>query len=386
MKFSKKNMFFILYLIVGISDINAQVPENISIHGFGGWAAGFSDNNNVFVFATEDGEYNNYHFALNLAAQPSDKLSIFTQLCWSRDIYEKEVHLDYMFAQYMLSSSLKFRIGNLLSPFGLYSEIYDVGTLRPFYLLPVGMYNGPGLFPQSYVGLGITGEFLISKNWEINYDFVAGEMELPEFKLEIPTGFDPITGLPIIEKSNVLVIGREMAGAKVSFIAPLIGLKFGLSYMNFDLYSIKNNEPRQQSDEYKNNRQNMISGHLEYITDKVTIRSEMYQVTDVSKAEGGYIEAAYQFYKNWQIAANYDWFENKTESLAEKTIIKSLLNHKSIGLGLNYWFNPNFVFKAGFYKIDDHGFAQPELLYETFFTGDLKKKTTVVIIGTQFSF
>ncbi len=386
MKFSRRHLFFILYLLLGITNMSAQVSENISIHGFGNWAAGFSDNNNIFVFATEDGEYNNYYLALNLAAQPADKLSIFTQFCWERDKNEKKVHLDYVFAQYMLSSRLKFRVGNMKSPFGLYSEIYDVGTLRPFYLLPAGMYNSPGMFPQSYVGLGITGEFLISKNWEVSYDFVTGEIEFHEFIIETPSGFDPVTHQPIMQKENLQPIGREMAGVKISLNSPFSGLMFGFSILNFASYSIKNGETRQQGDEYKNVRQNLMSGFLEYQAEKITIRSEIYRINSVSKVAGGYFEASYMLNNNWQVAVDYDWFENKTESVLKRIFAKSMVKHKNVGLSLNYWFNPNFVCKAGFYRIDGNEFARPDMVHEAFFAGELKEKTNVMIIGTQFSF
>ena len=39
-------------------------------------------------------------------------------------------------------------------PFGNYTEIYDVGTLRPFYHLPQATYGPTGQIAESYDGIG----------------------------------------------------------------------------------------------------------------------------------------------------------------------------------------------------------------------------------------
>jgi hypothetical protein len=386
MKLLRTYGLFISFLFIGFTNLHAQEMEKLLIHGFGGWATGFSNNSNRFIFSSEDGEYNNYYFSMNITAQPAENLSIHSQLFWSRELNESMVDLDYMFAQYSFFSQLRFRIGKIKSPLGLYSEIYDVGTLRPFYLLPVGMYNGPGMFPKSYVGFGFTGEFLIGDNWTLNYDLIAGEIDFQNFNLEIPTGFDPITHMPIMGKVDFTPIGREMAGFKISVNTPLNGLNFGLAYLNFDPYFFKNNGPRERDEVNVNDRLNMVAGHLDYLTDNISLRSEIYHVAKDMEITGGYFEAAYIFFQKWQFAASYDWFKNETESTQSQTLVNSIMDHKNIGLGFNYWFNLNLVFKIGYYQIEGNGFAQPVLLHETFFAGNLKEKTKVVIIGTQFSF
>ncbi len=390
----KFQIVLILVVLFSTNILHAQLAEKISIHGFGGWAAGSTDNSNMYLLSSKDVEYSNYNFSLNIAAQPTEKFSIHSQLFWSREKYKQKDGLDYMFAQYYYSLLLTFRIGKVKSPMGLYSEIYDVGTLRPFYLLPVGMYNGPGMFPKSYIGLGITGGFTLSDTWEINYDFISGEMEFPEFRVDMPV-FDPVTGMPSFDPATMIPetksvdskpIGREVIGVKVSVNSPLLGLNLGLAYMSLDPSISLNDGIQKRIEATISNRLNIVVGHFEYQTDKFSFRSEMYKLSKDIEIMGGYFETSYRFFNNWQLALDYDWFASKKKGIFEKLDVSSSFDHKSIGMGLNYWFNPNLVLKGSVYMIKGNAFAQPEQLLETYFAGNLKEKTNAIIIGTQFSF
>ena len=57
-------------------------------------------------------------------------------------------------------------------------------------------------------------------------------------------------------------------------------------------------------------------------------------------------------------------------------------------MGLNYWWNPNFVFKLSFHHVDGNRFAGPDLqeLAQAVASGTLQKKTNLVLFGAQFSF
>jgi len=384
MRLIAKTMTFIMLIFIMSS--YAQVGENISIHGFGGWAYGQTDNDNIFNFATKDGEYNNYYFSLNLTAQPAENLTINSQVYWGQARHEQKMDLDYIFAQYNYLPELSFRLGKVKSPFGLYAETYDVGTLRPFYLLPQGMYQS--IFPKSYVGLGITGEYEVAEEWNLAYDVIAGEMEMNGFYVEIPSEFDYSMGFPVpinFEKIHMTPVGREVVGAKVSLSPPVDGLNIGLSYMNFKFNMRRDGGEREES--FTKNSHYIASGHLEFVTDDISFKSELYQIGKETETTGGYFEAAYTLFNHWQLAASYDWYENTTESTVSRTPHKPALEHKSTALGLNYWFNPNLVLKANYYMIEGNAFAQPALIAMDMMQGKtIEEKTNALIIGTQFSF
>jgi hypothetical protein len=351
----------------------------VAIHGFGGWAAGKIDNDNNFLLATKDWELNNYYFSLNLTAQPAENVSINAQMFWGQQRHDQMLDLDYIFAQYFVSPELIIRLGKVKSPFGLYAEIYDVGTLRPFYLLPVGMYRG--MFPKSYVGLGITGEYEINPDLSIVYDLVGGEMAVNGFDIEIPE-LDFSQMPPVISgynKMHMTPVMREVIGANVDILPMVEGLKAGVSFMTFKFNMRRDGGAREEA--ALANRHWMVTPHLEFLYDNISLRAEAYFMRDSTVVDGGYVEAAYTLYDHWQVAASYDFYENKTPSTAALTP-KNLLKHSSVGLGLNYWFNPNLVLKANYYMITDNAFAQPDIASGK----TLAEKTKALIIGTQFSF
>ena len=373
----------VMVIMVVFGSTHAQTLDWLKIHGFGGWAYAKTNGNN-FLIGNEDGNWRTSQFALNLTANPYSKLSINTQLFLQSGLQQDDIELDYVFGEWAFVDAFRLRIGKIKSPIGLYSEIYDVGTLRPFYMLPVGMYYGPGLFPKSYVGLGATGNIVLNEKFEFQYDLLFGEMDFQTFKLEMPIGFNPITG-PVMGKVNFTPIGREVIGGKITVLPIIQGLKIGFSYLNMDIWTSRDGGPLQRDDTIQN-RVYITSGHFEYLTDFISLRSELYAINEDVKTHGGYIEAAVMFLKNWQAGVSYDWYENTTESSVERTMVKSLMDHSSIGLTLNYWVNPNLVLKASYYRVDGNGFAQPDWIHENYFAGTLEEKTNVFIAGTQFSF
>ena len=147
-----------LALALETGTAHAQTPDRYSLQGFGGWAfTDLSRDGRWAEAATKDGEFGNYNFALNFAAQPWNKLSLRTQGFGGHNLRGQRLSLDYGFAEYAHSPALKLRAGKVLTPFGLYSEIYDVGTLRPFYYLPQFYQGRLGLIPKAYLGGGVTG-------------------------------------------------------------------------------------------------------------------------------------------------------------------------------------------------------------------------------------
>jgi hypothetical protein len=76
-----------LALALGAGTARAQSPERFSVQGFGGWAfADMAKDGRWGEIASKDGEYGNYNFAMNLAAQPADKLSIRSQAYWGQNL------------------------------------------------------------------------------------------------------------------------------------------------------------------------------------------------------------------------------------------------------------------------------------------------------------
>ena len=132
-----------LLLSAGISA--AASIGRVDIHGFGGWAYGKTSNKNQYLRGDENGNYDNVNFSLNINANPYESFFVYVQTGFNEEFGEKEVLLDYAFAEWRLSNLFMLRAGKVKAPFMIYTEIYDVGMLRPFYSLASGIYRQSGL-------------------------------------------------------------------------------------------------------------------------------------------------------------------------------------------------------------------------------------------------
>ncbi len=356
---------------------DAQQSGGVTIHGFGGWAAGYTDNANDFAsVATEKGQLDNYNFALNLTAELKDGIEIHAQACWQSDIEGESVELDYIFAQYAFSSHAAIRVGKVKNPLGLYTEILDVGTLRPFYLVSQARYDG---IPPSYLGIGGSGR-IRSGRWELEVDAFVGQQGYNPIKTEFVVGVNPQTSAPIVASVEVLSEGRDMLGGRANLHTPIPGLMLGSSASTSRLYT---GVVGQELAETVDKRLTRLSAHVEYLRDNLTFRSEYAHGSGRAEFDSFYAELGYKITPQLQVAGMYDWADRTRPDLLS---FSQLTEHSAFGLGLNCWPDPRIAFKLDYYRIRGNLFARPASALDAAVSGTLEKTTSVVIVGTQFSF
>jgi len=364
----------------------AQDAERYSLRGFGGWAFGDTNNDNTYGYvASGPGEWNNYYFALNVAAQPMQKVSIRAQAFWGEDLRGKRLTLDYVFAQWAHSPAFKFRVGKSPMPFGIYTEVYDVGTVRPFYLLPQ-FYEGPlGLIPKAYAGVGLNGTLSVSDDWEIQYDAFGGEIRFEPFSTDTIAGFDPETQLPIIDTIDSQLVGRKMVGGRLLLASPLKGFDIGGTV--FHSGEIKQRVEDGPLQDYSvTDKATFVNARAQYQKDAFAARTEWFAaLADDADVKSVYVEASYKLGKHWQLAGQY---ENSKIVLnpGDESVPEPIRRHESFGLALNYWVSPEFVLKLNGYTIDGNMITRPDLAGLRAVLGTIDESTTVVVIGAQFSF
>ncbi len=64
-------------------------------------------------------------------------------------------------------------------------------------------------------------------------------------------------------------------------------------------------------------------------------------------------------------------------------------NIKILALGLNYWMNPNLVFKLSYHIVEGNRFALPMDVADylaAYQKGSFDETTHLIVFGTQFSF
>lgn len=365
------SIFAIIFVWAANGD--AQITDTVAIHGFGGWAYGKTDNENQYLVGNEEGNYDNINFSLNFSATPYEKLSLYIQTGYTESRDENDVGLDYAFAEWYFSDKLIFRAGKVKAPFMLYTEVYDVGTIRPFFSLPQGVYRQ--IATEAYKGVGITGAFHVKDGWEFQYDVYGGKLSL------LP---NPVINIEELQFDSVEPIGNDLFGGRLTVQTPFTGLYAALS-----AYTSKFEFGQERSS--LDDRYVLIGASVEYLSDRLRICSEYLTQKESPKATADvvYAEAAYKFTDHWQAVARYEFADFETDGPSSRYSPQSVLEHKEIALGINYWLNPNLAFKLSYHMVDGNRLAIPEKIedyLESIQTGSFEEKTNLILVGTQFSF
>lgn len=375
----------LLALVLQAGTAHAQAPSRYSLRGFGGAAfADLSSNGRWAEAATKDGEIENYDLALTLAAQPWSKLGVRAQGYVGHNLRGQKYSLDYGFAEYAHSPAFRLRGGKVLTPFGLYSEIYDVGTLRPFYYLPQFYQGRLGLIPKAYLGGGVTGITPIGGDWELVYDAFGGEIRFAEFTTAQLTGVDRATRLPIIAEYDAQLVGSKMVGGRVLLASPARGLDVGGSV--FYIGDLKQQTDTGRVPFVTGPDATFVNGRLQYQRGGFVGRAELFEVyTDRADVESYYVEVSQRFLKHFQVALQY---ENSGITLlpGDNSLPPPLREHESLGMALNFWVNPQLVIKLNAYRVEGNLLNRPRGAIVSYLTGTLDSRTDVFVLGTQFSF
>ena len=119
-----------------------------------------------------------------------EKLSIVAQIRGEAVNGDDNFELDYAFAGWSFSDALELRIGRVKHPYGIYGEIFDVGTLRPLYQLARSVYGPVGFTARAYNGVGLSGWLDWDSGWALQYDVYYGQIE-GDFELNGLLSQDP---------------------------------------------------------------------------------------------------------------------------------------------------------------------------------------------------
>jgi hypothetical protein len=394
MKKLKTLFIMITILVIGMVPSHAQEAGNVTIHGFGSWGYGNTDGPR-YLYGDDEGQYDHAQFYLNINANVAEKLTIISQFGFEQSAHGIQYDFDYAFAEYSFSDQLKLRVGKVKHAFGIYGELLNVGTIRPFMTLAQGIYGPAGFVGKGLNGIALTGSFNTRTNWEIRYDFYYGQLktylEMPAiltfFFTQDPNALND--GMVAYDKD---IVG--LTGGRVSISTPIDGLNFGFSgYTGKDKSGVEGVGS-------VSGDQTAYGTHLEYLSSTLWIRSEyihLIQNAETGEAQNSetvtdcfYLEAAIKLFDNWQVAVRYDWSESSITDLEIDLLprfFQEYQKHKDIVLGLNYWFSPNLVVKASYHMVEGINFAWPHFDDPmAVLMGEFDNESTLFQIGAQFSF
>jgi hypothetical protein len=345
----------------------------VQLHGFGGWVYGRT-NDNVYLAGTPEGDYRLVRMAASLSKSVDDHLSIHVQGEVEENEDVTDVQLSYAFADYFVSDRLSFRIGQVKHPFGIYNEVFAVGTVRPFLDLPQAFYGPVGFAGESYKGVGISGNVELQE-WNVAYDVYGGGQDL--LKFAAPEEYYLGNPLQNVSKETERQSTRDVIGGRLVVRTPIAGFSIGGSSYTGTL-----NEPAA-------NHRTVVAGQIGYRTNVWTLESEIAHETQTrdERASGGYALAAYRLSPEWQVAVQYDLLSN-TFFGADTLTAPSLQHHREGALAVSRWFTRAFVIKAEYHQVSGNRFAlpHPEDLVSTIAAGGLRTSTHLFQFGAQFSY
>ena len=276
----------------------AQVSlENIALHGYGGWSFGraaANDNTNWYLFGHQRGDYSHVEYALNIAIPVTDRLTVDAQPFWHAGHHANQTSsgIDYVFAEWKFSDFARLRAGSVKHPFGIYTEVFDVGTLRPFAALPQGVYGAAGMIGKAYSGVGLTGVKYARSGWGLGYDVYGGGLETFEMDVPLQVAREGTDTSKVLNVAQTRAL-RDVVGGRIVIYAPVNGLSVGVS-------GYTGTRPLPTSEQ----RRNTMGAHGEYLNDRWSLRAEVSHESDpkLQSATGGYGELALRVTENWQIA------------------------------------------------------------------------------------
>jgi hypothetical protein len=362
----------ILALVLGGAATSASAMDvgegKLTLGGFGQWGYGKTTGENSYYIGNEDGEYENAQFSLAVTAHPYDDVVVAGQLFF---VSEGEVALDWGFAEYRVNDLFRVRAGKVKNPFGLFMEIKDVGTLRPFFSLPQSVYGPTNIASEAYLGVGITGEWTGSSGWGLGYDLFGGALEMAAWEpAEVmaagPPPFD--FSLAEIEEEDV----RDVVGGRLTFLTPVEGLTFRVS--SYSGTAREENAPSERMTTY--------GFSAEYAIDRFQLRGEIFHQNegDLETNIGGYAEVAWRFLPKLEAALRWEQAHMTKEGMPTSSPLRY---HVEGAVGLSYWPRQNIAFKASFHQIEGNRLALPETSADD---GSIDRKTSLFVAGTQFSF
>lgn len=364
-----------LALLGGAPARAVDLGDKISIHGYGGWAAG-SSNSYSYLQGDEksDPETHNAVAALHFDFTPTDKIRFTVVPVFDVTDAEESVDLDVAAVTWDIADRTKLHFGRSRLPFGIYTDIFDIGTLRPLFNLAQSVYGPTGLITEFYDGVGSSGTLFSAGGWEGSYDAYAGGAS---FTVAVP--FEQAQeNLPEEEGPDQV---DRLLGGRLNFETPVDGLTLGISS-----YAGKLEDADPRRDDWGDFAS--YGAHVEFERSSWLLRGEIARHReDLFDTDAGYVEIARRFGPHWQAALRTDRVRAKFVDPLPDTF-DSLQRHDEISLGVSYWYNENLVLRSSYHRVDGNLFAHPfgEDLFAAVAEDRLDERTDLLLFGVQFSF
>lgn len=331
---SKILLIGFLLIIFSLESHGQQFSERVRINGYSSfeYEYQFSDEGEGDPNGSFDADLIDLVFNIDITS----KLRFSTDLTWEHGTATEDgrgnVAVEYAFPEYMVKNWLKFRVGKMFVPFGIYNEIH---TAKPAFLAvkeplstnkPDKFGGDARFYPRWATGISVLGNFSVK-----SFDF--------EYHVQISNGEQENTN-PHEEDDNT-----EKAIAARLLIMPSQNLKMGIS-----TYSDKISELDNSGDDTGNRTKLFsMSGHAEYTYGNAGLELE-YIMGKTSPSAGGSLKKnAFEGMLYYTIAERYTPYFRFEYLDPDKDTDDDQANMVSVGL--NTMVDNNYFVKLQYNKI-----------------------------------
>lgn len=209
----------------------ASEPPEFRIFGHLTQAYGWSDHGSIRG-TTEDGTSDLRNLAIQFRWQKSERETVVIQFSHERrgqDFLfpdEDEIEVDWAFYQRQIGANTELKVGRLNVPLGIYNEIRDVGTLLPFFDVPVSFYAGVLSSAETVDGISIARTFAPRSEWDLDTTLYFGGWKTFEQQLDPDARFQ-VTNLEARAENGV--------GVQFWLNTPASGVRIGAGFLTWQL-------------------------------------------------------------------------------------------------------------------------------------------------------
>jgi Phosphate-selective porin O and P len=190
---------------LAVSDAFADDLDAFSLHGFG--TQTYSQTSaNTYLGADHSGTWDNNFLGLVGTVKLNDKSKLWAQLEASS---ADTTHFTWFFVDYQLSEDSTVHAGRVKLPLGIYNDTIDTKFLQQSSLEPALYQTAADIVSDAYTGLGYDHDQRLGGAGNILWQFYGGNNH---------------DDTPPADSRD-----RRIAGARVTYDTPVIGLRFLLS-------------------------------------------------------------------------------------------------------------------------------------------------------------
>lgn len=222
---------FVLAAVLLADGLNAAESPKFQIFGHLTQAYGWSDRGSIRG-TTEDGTTDLRNLALQFRWEKSDREAVVVQLSHERrgDDFlfprEDELEIDWAFYQRRIGVVSELKVGRLNAPLGIYNEIRDVGTLLPFFDLPLSFYAGVLSSAETVDGISVARTFAARTAWDLEATLYFGGWRTFEQRVNPDARFSV---------ENLEARAENGSGLQLWLNTPVSGVRLGAGLLTWEL-------------------------------------------------------------------------------------------------------------------------------------------------------